>query len=689
MTPLVATYLKIGAAVVPAVAFLVWRGVLRLKQSTRPRRRVVDRRAPRPRLRRRLPVRRPGRHLPLGALQASGASSVRFATLAAGVVFLIFLLSALLPLILDALERRSFSPFVGARHVRATKSGFLTVISVLSMAGVAVSSCALCSVTSIMGGFGADLKRKILNNNAHIIVDVTRPGGFDDWEGKLEQVRAGARAPTAAAPPRSSAATRWDPPRRTRPGVLVRGIDPETIGKVIDLAKNIEVGQFEYLSNPEKLTELPAEEVIWNRRPRRKSRISRGPDLAAPDIDPELCASSGSSLKVPPGVILGTRAREEPARVRRRRGDAALPDRRARPHGRDAAHAPFRVAAIFYSGMYEYDASHAYILIDRPEASSASKDKIARSTRCAFRRPEGVSDAEKHRRRGPSSARRIEPASAPTPRKGAELRARDWKEMNKNLFSALKLEKIATFIILSIAIAVASFCIVCTLLLMVTEKGKEIAILKALGASDGAIMRIFMLEGVDHRRHRHRVRRGHRARRRAPASSGSASAPRSGRLLHRSPPGERDPADYGLVALAAMSSARSPRSTPPTTAADLTPSTASLRVTMSRRRRSSSCEDLHKTFFHMGRQLEVLRGIDLTIPQGDVSRSSARPAPARARCCTASARSTCPRGSHPPRPGDVTGLSSSAQAGRTSATARSASSSSSTTSSPSSTRSRT
>src|SRR5206468_5566444 len=77
-----------------------------------------------------------------------------------------------------------------------------------------------------------------------------------------------------------------------------------------------------------------------------------------------------------------------------------------------------------------------------------------------------------------------------------DLRVRDWRELNKNLFSALKLEKIATFIILSIAILVASFCIICTLLLMVTEKGKEIAILKALGTSDRAIMRIFMLEGI-------------------------------------------------------------------------------------------------------------------------------------------------------------------------------------------------
>jgi lipoprotein-releasing system permease protein len=73
---------------------------------------------------------------------------------------------------------------------------------------------------------------------------------------------------------------------------------------------------------------------------------------------------------------------------------------------------------------------------------------------------------------------------------------RDWKELNKNLFSALKLEKVATFIILSLAILVASFCIICTLLLMVTEKSKEIAILKAIGASDRGILRIFMVEGV-------------------------------------------------------------------------------------------------------------------------------------------------------------------------------------------------
>src|SRR4029453_1928258 len=84
------------------------------------------------------------------------------------------------------------------------------------------------------------------------------------------------------------------------------------------------------------------------------------------------------------------------------------------------------------------------------------------------------------------SSRSVEPTREAGRDQAREaLRVRDWKEMKKNLFSALKLEKIATFIILSIAIAVASFCIICTLLLMVTEKSKEIAVLKAIGASDG------------------------------------------------------------------------------------------------------------------------------------------------------------------------------------------------------------
>jgi len=127
----------------------------------------------------------------------------------------------------------------------------------------------------------------------------------------------------------------------------------------------------------------------------------------------------------------------------------------------------FRVAAVFYSGMYEYDSSHTYLtldeaqrFLDRPDISQI-EIKVERDDRAGEVRA------------------RLSEALA-----GQDLRIRDWQELNEGLFSALALEKIVTFIILSIAIVVGTFCIICTLLLMVAEKSKEIAILKATGASD-------------------------------------------------------------------------------------------------------------------------------------------------------------------------------------------------------------
>src|SRR5262249_52897679 len=150
-------------------------------------------------------------------------------------------------------------PFIAARHVRATKSGFLTVISILSICGVALSSCALCMVTSVMGGFGQDLKRKILGNNAHITIDQTALGSYGDWPDVLDRVRLArgvvAATPVVAGEVMASSST-------NTAGALVRGIDPGSIGNVIDLVKNIEVGKFDYLEHPDKLTTLPPEEPI-------------------------------------------------------------------------------------------------------------------------------------------------------------------------------------------------------------------------------------------------------------------------------------------------------------------------------------------------------------------------------------------------------------------------------------------
>ena len=402
---------------------------------------------------------------------------IRASAILTGVAGVIVLLALLLPYILDSLEGERFTYFVAARHVRSQKSGFLTVISILSICGVAISSCALSSVVSVMGGFSQDLKRKILGNNAHIVVDTTAATPWTEYEDTLAKVRAvpgvSGATPVVRGEVMASSASNLA-------GVIVSGIDPKTITSVIDIEKNMEVGKLDYLEHPEKLTKLPPTEVIGIGPGGEKYyKGAELPALPTDDIDPAVRAVI---IQKPdrPGIILG---RELAKTLHVYVGDEVTlvsPLGDLGPMGLMPRTKRFRVAGVFYSGMYEYDATYVYTLMGDAQEYFATGDKISSIE-------VKVSDAE--------GADQVTPKVIAAIARD-ELRVRDWREINKNLFSALKLERFATFIILSLAIMVASFCIVCTLLLMVTEKGKEIAILKAIGASDGAILRTFMIEGV-------------------------------------------------------------------------------------------------------------------------------------------------------------------------------------------------
>ena len=422
-----------------------------------------------------------------------------------GTLATLSIMSLALPWGLDRLERRGFVGFVAARHVRASKSGFLTVISILSIAGVAISSFALCAVVSIMGGFGADLKHKILGNNAHISMDSLAtpegeapglPGqstekelGRIPWDDLLDKVRLvpGVVAATPVVTGEAMASS-----QSNTAGVLIRGVDPISIGSVIDLVKNIEVGKFEYLSDPGRISEMGEDEPIWigrgghrylnGPRAQRRADGAGGSSGAADDLDDALDPDVADVVQrqdVYPGVVLG---RELAKTLHVYVGDEITlvsPVGELGPMGILPRARKFRVAAVFYSGMYEYDSSHAYLTLEQAQR---------------FLDRPGISQIEIRVERDDRAGevrQRLSEALA-----GQELRIRDWQELNKGLFSALELEKIVTFIILSIAIVVGSFCIICTLLLMVTEKSKEIAILKATGASDLGILEIFMSEGL-------------------------------------------------------------------------------------------------------------------------------------------------------------------------------------------------
>jgi lipoprotein-releasing system permease protein len=140
---------------------------------------------------------------------------------------------------------------------------------------------------------------------------------------------------------------------------------------------------------------------------------------------------------------------------------------------------PFRVAGIFYSGMYEYDMKFTYVALQ-----TAQKFLNVGNTVSGIE--VRVSDVE----RAPEVGSAIRTALD-----GHGLRVRDWQELNSRLFGALALEKLAMFVALGIAILVASFCIAGTLTLMVQEKGREVAVLKAMGTSDRAVVGVFVIEG--------------------------------------------------------------------------------------------------------------------------------------------------------------------------------------------------
>ena len=140
----------------------------------------------------------------------------------------------------------------------------------------------------------------------------------------------------------------------------------------------------------------------------------------------------------------------------------------------------FRVAAIFHTGMYEYDSSFAYIHLEQAQSFFDMPGSVT-----------GLEISTVNLDEAHAIARRIE-----TRLEGYPYYTKHWGEMHRNLFAALKLEKLVMGVILAFIVVVASFVILATLIMMVMEKGKDIAILKSMGARDGSIMKVFVVEGL-------------------------------------------------------------------------------------------------------------------------------------------------------------------------------------------------
>ncbi len=324
--------------------------------------------------------------------------------------------------------------FISRRYLRAKhRQGFISLISMISVIGITVGVIALIVVLSVYSGFTDGLRDQILGINSHIIVQRVE-GSIEDYD--LTRERILTVAGVAGATPYLYAQTLLSGASGGS-GIILRGIEPETAKQVINLGQQMVAGSIDDL------------------------KFDEGEHIPPIIIGVQLA----EDLRVTPG-----------AKVR-----LISPSGPLTPMGVIPKIKTCRVAGIFESGMYEYDATLAYMNIHAVQNFLEIGD-IAHGIEVLVEK-ELLNKAD-------------EVARAIVDNLGPGTIARDWMAMNRNLFAAFKLEKIGMFICVALIILVASLNIISALIMLVMEKARDIAILKSMGATSASIMKIFFLQGL-------------------------------------------------------------------------------------------------------------------------------------------------------------------------------------------------
>lgn len=348
--------------------------------------------------------------------------------------------------------------FIALRYLRAKRrKKVISLNTIVSIGGVCIGVAALIATLAVMTGFTEDLRDKILGTTSHIVISDRTRDNIEDYNILIDAVLEVPQVVSAT--PFIFRQVLLSSPSSAF-GVALRGIDPAKEGTVTKLGENMVEGRLEFLNTP------------------------------PPNLPPQTKANEGKDgpEKILPGIVLG---QELANRLGVFWGDvihvvspvlkqgASIGQALGAPSGFTPKIRKFQVVGLFDSGMYEYDSSLAYIAMAEAQRFFNLADVAS-----------GIEVKVKDIFLADAVAEEIEA------RLDFPYQARDWKALNRNLFSALELEKDMMFVILVLIILVASFNIVGTLTMTVSEKAREISILKAMGATQKSIRHIFIFEGL-------------------------------------------------------------------------------------------------------------------------------------------------------------------------------------------------
>ncbi|HKO93672.1 MAG TPA: ABC transporter permease [Polyangiaceae bacterium] len=432
------------------------------------------------------------------------------------------------------------------RYMRSRKRAFISVSTVFAIIGVALGTAALVTVMSVTGGFRAEFRDKVLGVNAHVLV-LKYSSEFRDYREIMAKVRklpeVTGVGPFVINPMMVTHAG------RTATGVLLKGVDPELMGTVLDLPRHMIEGSLDGLAlpghqrapAPEPLdadfegaalghavdkparprseppgnnpdTELSFLEVLRALpdagskapavalpAPEEPLRLEPG-DLPAgsvvpqggyaselPDedalpegVEPDPCQAEGVEL---PGIVLGIALKEN---LKAKLGDCVQVTSPTigysfiRGSLRPPVAKEFRVTGVFQAGFDQYDSKLVYTDLYEAQAFYEGGDTVT-----------GVEMKIKDIDRARDVAQQIESEL------GNKLyHVLDWQELNHGLFTALRIQQILMSLVLALIILVAAFTVIATLIMVVLDKKREIAVIKAMGASDGDLLRAFLYQGL-------------------------------------------------------------------------------------------------------------------------------------------------------------------------------------------------
>ncbi len=354
--------------------------------------------------------------------------------------------------------------------------GLLALFSVftsVSTLGVALGVAALTIVLAVTTGFEAQFREKVLGVNAHVIVQKSQ-STFAEYRDVMEKAKA-VDPDVLAVQPFIFAEMLVTRGKGHLSGVAIKGIDPELVGGVLDLQKHMIEGTVESLIDR-------APEGSHTQAGAPSSLDPADPDVAvvSPD-DPSLAAPP----ELLPTIIIG---KELAHKLRAKVGDivtVVVPlsnidfdtwrAKSSAPRTRK-----FRVTGIFYSGFDEYDRRLMYTALRHTQDLVGRGDQVM-----------GVELKVKDVGRAAAIARKLEQKLG-----GPPYQVEDWYELNHNLFTALRIQKAVLVVILTLIIAVAAFNMVSALTMMVTDKTRDIAILKSMGTQNFSVAAVFQVMGL-------------------------------------------------------------------------------------------------------------------------------------------------------------------------------------------------